>query len=57
VLENSLRMDVPKDKMMAEGLVPVAGGSYTFIDLPRYVLDQKAEEEIRRISREALEGR
>jgi len=57
VTENSLRTDVPKDKVLAEGLAPQPGFNYVFIDLPKYVLDQKAEEEIRRMTREALEGR
>jgi iron(III) transport system substrate-binding protein len=54
---NSARVDVPKDKLLAEGVVPQAGGNYVFIDMPQYVLDRQAEAELRRISRDLLEGR
>jgi len=55
---NSARVDVPKDKLLAEGVVPVAGNNnYVFVDLPQYVLDERAEAELRRIPREILDAR
>lgn len=57
VAQNSARLDVPKEQLQAQGVVPESGGSYVFIDQPRYVLDREAEAELRRISREVLDGR
>jgi ABC-type Fe3+ transport system substrate-binding protein len=57
VEDNSLRTDVPKDKLLGEGTVPQPGVPYFFAEQAKYILDDQAEAEIRRIVTDALAGR
>jgi iron(III) transport system substrate-binding protein len=55
--DNSLRLDVPKEKLAAKDGTLQPGVNYFYADDPKYLQDDKVNEEIRRLLNEVLADR